>query len=58
MLYDEPEKTVKCVREPGMISQVQEEPRQEIQPLRNILGVRKYLDQAKVRTDLEDRLQN
>lgn len=33
-----------------MISLEQEEPRQTIQRLRNVLGVRKYLDQAKVRT--------
>jgi hypothetical protein len=53
-LYDEKDKTVKRVRKPGMISLVKEEPRQAIQRLRNVLGVRKYLDQAKVRTAMRD----
>jgi hypothetical protein len=54
VLYDDKDKTEKKIRKPGMISLVNEEPRQAIIRLRNVLGVRKYLDQAKVRTAMRD----
>ncbi|KAF2993224.1 hypothetical protein E8E13_001126 [Curvularia kusanoi] len=54
VLYDEQDKTKKGKRQIGMINLVKEEPRQAILRLRNVLGVRKYLDQAKVRTSMRD----
>lgn len=53
-MFDEKDKMVNKIRKKGMVDLVNDEPRHAIIRLRDVVGARKYLGDAKVRKAMAD----